>query len=121
MQTPTFPFALPEAVDSADNQIGPKSPCIAPEHLERAVGGDEQREDIEPAGVNASEVRSGARRGDDERLGLGRGPEVSVDHGLAVRAQGSLMTEKSRVGSGGDQAAAPIENLDGAIAINSVR
>jgi hypothetical protein len=65
-------------------------------------------------------VRSGTGRGDDELLGLGRGPKVSVDHGLAVRSQRSLMTEKSRVCSGGDQAAAPIEDLDQAIAIDSV-
>lgn len=115
-QAPSFPFAFLKPGYASDDQIWPQTSSIAAEGGERSIGRDQQWEDVEPAGVVASELCSSADYRFDQGTGFRRCPRMPVNGWLVIGAQGSLVGEQRLVRSRGDEAALAAEDLNDAIA-----
>src|SRR2546428_8261705 len=83
-----LPAPLGEARDVADYDVGTQAAAVVAQRLDGAVGGDEQRKDVEALGpVVADQAGSFAGGGDDGAPDLGGAPGAAVHERLAVRAE----------------------------------
>ena len=67
-QDAPFPLALGEIRHAANDQVGAQTPAVAPERGDRAVGGDEERQDVES---RVALVADQAGAGPDDRFDSG--------------------------------------------------
>src|SRR5262245_13061047 len=66
-----FPTALREPFHAPDHEVRSQTSVIDPERFDRAIGGHEQRQDVEaPGALHAPKMRFGARGGADPRRDL---------------------------------------------------
>ena len=85
-QAPAFPVALGEPLDAAEDDVRPQPAAVAAEAADRAVGGDEEGEDVEAGG-----------RVEDRELRVGTG-DVLHDGGDLRRGGGAVLDERLAVG-----------------------
>src|SRR5579871_3350185 len=79
------------------------SPAVVAKRGDRAVGGNEQRQHVEPLGpFVAHQFRSPAADLGDNLRNFRAVPRSPIDERLAVAAERSLVTEKTWMGAGSD-------------------
>ena len=89
------PLALVEAVDAANHDVRTQTADVASKRRHGAIGGDQQREDVEPIEhVRRFEPRVLARGRFDARERLRAVPGQPVDERLAMGTRGGMESEE---------------------------
>ena len=115
-KTASRPSTLVEPNDTSDHQIGPQTPTIASERGDRAVGRNQQRENIKAVHrFVPNEACAGAHVGVDQSRHSGVGPAQAIDDGRSLRVNDRVMSEKSRVGPRSYDTASAILNVHHAV------
>src|SRR3989442_6480908 len=116
-ETPARPRALGQALDALDDDVGPEPAAVHAERRDRAVGGDEERQHVEPlASVVAHESRVGPGRLVQRRSRMTRSPQAAADPRLAVGPEGRTEPEQLWLGPSGDHPAAGVAHVDDPVA-----
>ena len=105
-ETASRPSTLVEPNDTSDHQIGPQTSTVASERGDRAVGRNQQRENIKAVHrFVPNEACAGAHIGVDQSRHSGVGPAQAIDDGRSLRVSDRVMSEKSWVGPRSDDTA----------------
>jgi len=88
------PFAFGQTFDAADHDVRPQATIVAAEIADRAICGDEKRQDVEALGTLVSDESRAAAGALLDRRGNGRGiPHVAVDEDLSVLKSGAMQKQ----------------------------
>jgi hypothetical protein len=92
----TRPLALAQSLDAADEDVGTQTVDVMAEGGNGAVGGDEQRQDVEAVEAGPRlEPRVRTCCAPHERQRVGAVPGMAVDAGVAVRIERAPQSEEA--------------------------
>jgi len=116
------PEPLAEAVDAADDDVRPEPAAVEPDVLDRAVGRDEQRQDVEPPGAIVQDQPCPAT---DDVLDVGGDtrilPGAVVHERFSLGVENGAVPKQLRMGSRGDHASTGVLDMDDAVAVETQR
>jgi hypothetical protein len=117
-QLPTWPLALVEPVDTANDEIGAKPAAVAAEGGNRSIGGHEQRQNIETCLRVFVALEPRVRPRDPAHVGehRGFGPAPSVDQWFPGLIECRVVPEQAWLRAGSLDPPALAVHLDEAIA-----
>jgi len=99
-QTSTWPFTLSQALNAADDDIGPQASAVETHMVYRAIGGHQQRQYVKTLRtVVVNQLRVRPRGLFHESQSLRRIPGMTRDKGNAIAVQCSLQGQQTVVRS----------------------
>jgi hypothetical protein len=119
-QLPLLPFPLLQAPDTSHDDIGPKTPPIAPKFGNRAIGCNQKREYVEAIqAIVTDQARTWADNLPDPGQNTRICPRLAVHQGITAWVHCGPETKQVWIGAGGDRLALLVVNLDDSIALDS--